>query len=162
MFKKIMCVRNCAIEIALLSKFLHQELSDLYPDDPESVLVIQHVVLAKVIGEGGLEPSHLPEIPGLYGINARTRQIGKILEKLTKDGWIRQNEENNLLVPGDLFRTQGNPTIDHLNRMISQVYQSIHRHGDSPEEIKENRAVDKLIKTIWDEEAADNESMIDL
>ncbi len=156
-----MHVRICAIEIALLSKFLHQELSDLYPDDPESVLVIKHVVLAKVIGEGGLEPSHLPEIPGLDGINARTRQIDKLLEQLNKDGWIRQNAEKNLLVPGDLFRTQGNPTIDHLNRMISQVFQSLHSHGDRPEEIKKNLAVDKLIKTIWDEEAADNESMID-
>ena len=65
-------------------------------------------------------------------------------------------------VAGDLFRTRGNPTIDHLNRMISQVYQSLHSHGDRHEEIKKNLAVDKLIQTIWDEEAADNESMIDL
>ena len=87
-------VRTSTIEIALLTKFLHQELSDLYPDEPESVLVISHVVLAKVIGEGGLEPSYLAEIPGLEGIDLDSSKIEALVDRLKQDGWVRQKSKN--------------------------------------------------------------------
>ena len=158
---QIYCLRISAIEIALLTKFLHQELSDLYPSDPVGVLIISHVILAKVSGEGGLEPSQLSEIPGIDILNTAAPKIDDRLDSLKQDGWILYKAGENLLVPGDIFQVRGNATIDHLNRMINRVYTSLHRNGDGREEVKRALETDKLIKSMWDKESADNDVLPD-